>query len=396
MAIQRLFLALLSLHGLSTAIPVDGPLPNRNLRTVKRQTLSDGSQIDWVPLDSQTPSGKVASPPPGSLSPKIAIVNSNDPLQPKAELQLPGAEQGPAGTVPVLVADNATLPMQRSKSAPPGSPGAELRKRAVGDHWYASSAQAVNNHGGSASYSIYKAWTESDNDFSLLQVAVTRYNVPKPGDNSQTATQTLEAGWINYPAQIQSPHLFTFFTTDGYQTLADNKGGWNRDVAGWVQVDSQIFPGTAFGPLSVRGGAQYEIKIQYLLYQGNWWLWALDRWIGYYPASLFSNGTPAAGSLADHSDHIHYYGEIYDSHPQLTKTDMGSGNFPEAGFGQAAFMRKLVYTDTNEADQYYDGSGAIIVSDTNRYRMVTQFGNRDDWGSYMYLGGPGAGGQTDA
>jgi hypothetical protein len=108
----------------------------------------------------------------------------------------------------------------------------------------------------------------------------------------------MRARRINYPNQVSPPHLFTFFTTDGYQSTANNKGGWNRDVAGWVQVDTQIFPGTTFAPLSTRGGAQYDVKIQWLLDgANNWWLFVLDRWIGYYPGTLFSAGTDAGRSL---------------------------------------------------------------------------------------------------
>jgi hypothetical protein len=110
--------------------------------------------------------------------------------------------------------------------------------------------------------------------------------------------ELMRARRINYPNQVSPPHLFTFFTTDGYQSTANNKGGWNRDVAGWVQVDTQIFPGTTFAPLSTRGGAQYDVKIQWLLDgANNWWLFVLDRWIGYYPGTLFSAGTDAGRSL---------------------------------------------------------------------------------------------------
>jgi len=392
MAPHRLLLIALSFGGLINAAPVDSPYANRHSKAVKRTTASDGTKIDWIPLESQTTNGEIAAAPPLSIAHKL-LASSDDPLKPKALLQLPGAEQGPAGTVPVFVANNATLAMQHSKNPPPGF--ASSRKRAAGDHWYASSEQHVSNHGGSAAYSIYKTFTQSDNDFSLLQTAVTRDNVPKPGDNSQRVGQTVEAGWINYPAQIASPHLFTFYTTDGYQTLADNKGGWNRDVAGWVQTDSQIFPGTAFSPLSTRGGTQYEITIEYYLYQGNWWLFVLDRWIGYYPASLFGAGTDAGQSLQTQADNIFYYGEIYDSHPQLTTTDMGSGSFANAGRGQSAYIRNMVYTDLNNANQYYNGAAGTVVSDTNRYTLEAHYDNRDDWGSYIYLGGPGAGGVVD-
>lgn len=71
---------------------------------------------------------------------------------------------------------------------------------------------------------------------------------------------------------------------------------------------------------------------------------------------------------------------------------MGSGNWPEAGWQQSGYIRNMVYTDLGGADQKYDGSRGIVISDTNRYRMVADFQSQSNWGSYMYLGGPGAGG----
>ena len=196
---------------------------------------------------------------------------------------------------------------------------------------------------------------------------------------------------INYPNQIAQPHLFTFYTTNGYSANGNNIGGWNREVTGWVQVDTQIFPGTVFSPLSTAGGTQYDLQIQYLLYQGNWWLWVKDRWIGYYPASLFGAGTNAALSLQTQSSQLTFYGEVYDSHPQFTTTDMGSGKFPNAGFGQAAFIRNIDYTTTGNVQQIFTG-GVNIVTDTSRYQLETHLSSGGSWGSYVYLGGPGAGG----
>lgn len=158
-------------------------------------------------------------------------------------------------------------------------------------------------------------------------------------------------------------------------------------------MDSQIYPGVTFTPLSTIGGAQYDLKIQWLLYQGNWWLFVLDRWIGYYPASLFGANTDASNSLQQGADAINYYGEIYDSHQNPTSTDMGSGSFPDQGYGKSAYIRNMVYTDTSGADKKYDGSRGIVVSDTNRYQLSADWQGTSSWGSYMYLGGPGAGGK---
>ncbi|KAK7182259.1 hypothetical protein DPSP01_006978 [Paraphaeosphaeria sporulosa] len=392
------YLYFVVLSGLCTALPVqdEGFISQFPVHTTNG---ADGSVIDWVPVNSQVDDDEVAAAPE---LPSIVALSASSSNQTSLIPQPITAEEhiGPEGTVPV-VRQYGRLPDVKAPPQTINSSFAQqihIGKRAIGDHWYASSAQNVVNHGGSATYSLYKAYTESNADFSLLQSAVIKYNVKNPlyNDPNRVAMQTVEAGWINYPNQVSAPHLFVYYTTNGYTTSANNQGGWNRDVTGWVQVDSSIYPGVSFTPLSTRGGAQYDIKIQWLLYKGNWWLFVLDRWIGYYPASLFGANTDASKSLQVGADAINYYGEIYDSHQSLTKTDMGSGTFPDKGYGQSAYIRNMVYTDSNGQDQKYDGSKGIVVSDTNRYRMSADWSGSGSWGSYMYLGGPGAGGQIGA
>ncbi|KAF2705489.1 hypothetical protein K504DRAFT_387988 [Pleomassaria siparia CBS 279.74] len=341
--------------------------------------------IDWVVPESQLSNGVIATPP----APPIDIQSTSNISIPLLIVQKSAIESGPEGTVPRPRAAATSI---LKRPPPSGNIDAKPKsKRAAGDHWYASTSQLVDNFGGRAAFNIWKAFTQSDGDFSLIQSAVIRENVPKPGNNAQLVVQTVEAGWINYPGQIRDPHIFTFFTTDGYGSFADNTGGWNSDVRGWVQYDSVIYPGYVFTTLSTYGGTQYEVKIQWLFSGGNWWLWVLDRWIGYYPGSLFSANTDAARSLATKSNRINFYGEIYDSHPTLTTTDMGSGNFADRSFGSSCFIRQVAYTNTLSVDQSYDGSAGRVVSDTSRYSLAT-FLDSGDWGSYMYLGGPGAGG----
>lgn len=182
-------------HGLSTALPFTGnghTLSRRDgLEIVSTTAHSDGSVIDWIPLHSQVAGGKIASPPP--IPPDTPSMANQSTLQPYSMLQSQGAEQGPEGTVPILRQTSNTALVKGPPVDPAHMP--DLNTEAAGDHWYASSAQGVNNLGGSASFSLYTAWTEAGSDFSLLQSAVIRYNVPKPGDNSQLVAQTVEAGW---------------------------------------------------------------------------------------------------------------------------------------------------------------------------------------------------------
>lgn len=376
-------LRLLKLAAL-VALPISA-LPSAP-NTRKTTTLPNGQVIDWIPISSQ---GKIASPPP--LPPKRRQENLTK--QPHIASLTDPSLSGPAGTVPIVRANTKQkYPKKRLPTHDSAVGESKIATGNAGQHWYASSGEAVDNHGGGAVFSLYKAFVENPLDFSLIQTAVIRDGAANTRYGN--VTQTVESGWMNYPGQMQGPHLFTYFTSVGYQQDVDNLGGWNRDVAGWIQTDKDIYPGLQLSPLSVDGGAQYDLHIEYKLFQGNWWLFVLDRYIGYYPASLFSKGVDPASTLADHSSLIDFYGEIYNSGNDLTTTDMGSGLFPESGFGHAAYMHNIVYTDLSDKAQHYDGSAHIQESDRNRYRISPSFKSGTSWGSFVFLGGPGAGGVT--
>ena len=96
----------------------------------------------------------------------------------------------------------------------------------------------MSNIGGSASFSISKALVQNPADFSLFQTTVNY--------TGANGIQTLEAGWIDRLNQVGQPHLFTYYTTEGYASQGNDTRGWNRDCTGWVQYDTLIYPGTSF------------------------------------------------------------------------------------------------------------------------------------------------------
>ena len=373
------------------------------LKIVKTTTHPSGQLVDWISRDSQ---GAIAKAPPLSLAKggtqggKVTPFSKTDTEKdvPLAELELEGAERGPEGTVPIarqdlkLITGNITLAQRMLKSPPPGL--AKRQTNFAKSHWYATVSQIVTNIGGQGVFSLFKAFVQNSNDFSLIQLGVGRTNVPSPANPAIKILQTVEAGWINFPSQISQPHLFTYFTTNGYTQFGDYLSGYNRDVKGWVQVDNVLFPGTVFSPLSTDGGTQYAIKLQYLLYQGNWWLFVRDRWIGYYPASLFSNNeADASVTLAANSDFVSFFGEVYQTETALTTTDMGSGMFPATGWTHSAYIHNIRYASTGVGATDVDlNPGSTRTSDINRYRFEPHMLSGGSWGSYMWLGGPGAGG----
>ncbi|TQS31417.1 hypothetical protein Golomagni_08299 [Golovinomyces magnicellulatus] len=151
----------------------------------------------------------------------------------------------------------------------------------------------------------------------------------------------------------------------------------------------------ALSPLSVIGGEQHDLQIQYSLNKGQWWLAVNGVWVGYYPGSLFTKGSNSpSDTLETLSDSVAWYGEIAQSEDALTTTDMGSGRFAADGKGYAAYIRNIRTTDTSGNVFDYDGTRGASVSDSKRYTMSTHFRSGESWGSYIYLGGPGAGGVT--
>jgi Neprosin len=252
---------------------------------------------------------------------------------------------------------------------------------------YAYSGQSILCFGGEGQLSCFDPYVESSDDFSLIQIGLSNSNLgfKQTVEAGRQEFQDLTGDWV--------PHLFTFYTTNGYSDQDNDIGGYNKDVDGWVQYDDKVFPGTTFTPYSTRGGEQRKIEMKYQLFEDNWWLSCQGKWIGYYPAKLFMGNQSVFSTLGDHADHIGFWGEVFDSDDITgrTSTDMGSGNFPVNGWTNSAYMHNLmVQTGRDGSMTDYNGN-QIIESDTDMYRIETHFKSSDSWGSYFYLGGPGAG-----
>src|SRR4029079_18289205 len=124
-----------------------------------------------------------------------------------------------------------------------------------------------------------------------------------------------------------------------------NGGCYNTSCSGLVQVNNTDYLGGGFRNYIANGGAQYEFKL--LWYkdgtEGHWWLKYQDKWVGYYPRSLFDDK-----GLRNNGAKVDFGGEIVNTRPdnRHTRTDRGSGHFPYLGFGKAAYQRHVRYVDT--------------------------------------------------
>jgi hypothetical protein len=97
-------------------------------------------------------------------------------------------------------------------------------------------------------------------------------------------------------------------------------------------------------------------------------------------------------TLGDHADRIGFWGEVASFGTLATKTDMGSGRFPTDGWTKSAYMHNLrVQRGRNGDMAEYDGSAGLRRTDPNLYDIDAHFNSNSNWGSYVYLGGPGAG-----
>jgi hypothetical protein len=355
-----------------------------------------GQTIDWIPIDSQLKKGQKIAEPPSSGCKLIPPRGERADKLVRFELEDPKVKRGPSGTVPVLrknlknIGFNQSLgkligKYTMSRHEFPIEGRMQLAPSVDGPHRYASTSQNIICFGGEGVLSAFDPYCENPDDFSLMQIALVNTDTGK--------MQTVEAGWQERKDSYGDwfPHLFLFYTTNGYTDEGDNKGGYNQDVDGWVQYDGSVHPGAISSPNSTRGGDQYVMQIKFQLYQGNWWFMCNGRWLGYYPASLFMGNRSVFSTLGDHAERIAFYGEIYDSNdvPGKTRSDMGSGYWPEYGWQWAAYQRNLkVQTDRVGGLSNYNGVG--WASDTDMYDIETHMNSGTTWESYFWMGGPGA------
>lgn len=361
---------------------------------VKTTRTPSGQIIDWVPIESQCRSGRIARPP--ANAPRLVAGTEPATHLTRFELERKDAERGPSGTVPMLRRDFSKLHTDRSladylskhgrarKRLVPLANGFPFVEPEIGGHAYALTGQTIHCFGGEGNLSAWDPYTQSSNDFSLMQTGL--------ANNESGTLETAEGGWQVFQDLYGdwAAHLFVFYTTNGYSQEGDNIGGYNQDVDGWVQVDNTIFPGTTSSPTSTPGGDQYIMQIKYQLFEGNWWFRCNGRWIGYYPGGLWEGNQSVFDNLADHASLVSFWGEVYDSEGGHTKTDMGSGYWAQDGWTLAAYQSNLlVQTDPGGSLADYNGVG--FVSDPNMYDLRTQMKSGTSWGSYFWAGGPGAG-----
>ncbi|PWA57931.1 hypothetical protein CTI12_AA319790 [Artemisia annua] len=230
-------------------------------------------------------------------------------------------------------------------------------------------------YGAKATMNVWDPKIQQTNEFSLSQIWLL-------GGSFASDLNSIEAGWQVSPDLYgdNNTRFFTYWTSDAYQAT----GCYNLLCSGFIQINHEIALGASISPISKYQNSQYDISI--LVWkdpeQGNWWMqFGSGKVLGYWPASLFSY-------LTDSASMIQWGGEVVNSASdgQHTTTQMGSGHFPEEGFGKASYFRNV---------QVVDGSNSLrapkdvetFTEQPNCYDVQT--GKNGGWGSYIYYGGPG-------
>jgi len=243
-------------------------------------------------------------------------------------------------------------------------------------HEYTHAYQYANYTGEIADFNVWAPFVESSNEFSLAQLWVAN------GDGSNL--QTVETGWQVYQGLYgnDTANLFIFYTPDGYQS-----GCYNLTCGAFVQTDNSVVIGGPFDQVSTINGEQVNVTIGFIRDESgdhDWWLVLDDTWVGYYPNDLFDNE-----GIAEYGAFVDFGGELIDRHPNgdHTATSMGSGLFPDAGYGYAAYIKKAQYINLD--GEYRDADEMATQATVPECWDIGPLNNDADvdWGVNFFFGG---------
>ncbi|XP_076900502.1 protein neprosin-like [Bidens hawaiensis] len=230
-------------------------------------------------------------------------------------------------------------------------------------------------YGAKATMNVWEPKIQQPNEFSLSQIWIL-------GGSFGEDLNSIEAGWQVSPDLYgdNNTRLFTYWTSDAYQAT----GCYNLLCSGFIQINNNIAMGASISPVSAYRNSQYDISILVWKDQkeGNWWMQFGNGYVlGYWPSFLFSY-------LADSASMIEWGGEVVNSEPdgQHTSTQMGSGRFPEEGFGKSSYFRNIQVVD-KENNLKSPRDIGTFTEQSHCYDVQT--GSNSDWGHYFYYGGPG-------
>lgn len=155
----------------------------------------------------------------------------------------------------------------------------------------------------------------------------------------------VELGWRKFRYQRET-RLFIFVKKDAYQTYGQPGGDcYNCHFVPYYGAD--YVPGQE---LEISSSNQDTMRMGITVFDGNWWLWVGDQWIGYVDSAFWLPDKTVYTPLHQ------FFGEVYDD--EDSSTDMGNGEWGSSGAG--SLMR-----DPQITRQYKDGTWQTLDQPVN-------------------------------
>ncbi len=183
--------------------------------------------------------------------------------------------------------------------------------------------------------------------------------------DSPSIFNVVELGWFVSTDVYgdPDPHIFVYHWIQGQETCYDD--------CGWHQFSNTYYPRQNLGAAVGK-----QVYVGYVYYQGNWWAWFDDQWMGYFPGSIWS-GAFTKSAL------IEWFGEVASLNGIPPQTQMGNGQFPSST--SAASMSTLCDVDAVAWVCWYRDLQALAATPPNpKYYDIEHTG----FGATRY-GGPG-------
>eukprot|EP00253_Pinus_taeda_P031164 PITA_31164 len=166
-------------------------------------------------------------------------------------------------------------------------------------------------------------------------------------------------------------------------------GCYDEECPGFVSLHPVAKPGQILQPVSQSGGEQYGFQLTLDKKVRPdvgiaWYIYFEGLTLGYWPGSLFRSTTLGLGARV-----FDVGGEVsYRRRPagvRLTRTQMGSGVFPQGGYRRAAYTKKIqVYGTVDEIH----AAPTSFVTKPICYDMEYRVGDQN-WGKHIFFGGSG-------
>jgi hypothetical protein len=156
------------------------------------------------------------------------------------------------------------------------------------------------------------------------------------------------------------PHLFVYHWLAWAQTCYS---------CNWHQYSNTYYPN-----MDLSSFVGHSVYNGYVYYQGNWWAWFNDQWVGWFPGSLWK------GQFTN-STQVQWFGEVATQNGEPPLTQMGDGLFPSNP--AAAPMSTMCDVDAAAWVCYYYDQQSLYQTAPQYYGVLhTGFGA-------IRLGGPG-------